>query len=517
MYHCFMKKTNKKSTVSSKTIELSVCPNSQVEYQIPSCSSDKNGIENFLDNNKKKKVIVVQGLGFVGAVMSVVCANAIDEDYAVIGVDLRTKNSYWKIASLNNGIFPLIADDPKIEQFYRNAMYKGNIYATYDEYVYSLADVIIVDIGLDVQIDHETEKDTLNYKISMSAFEDGIRAIANNCKSDALILIETTVPPGTSEKIAYPILKQGLKKRGMAENKIKLSHSSERVMPGPDYIDSIQNFYRVYAGIDKKSADAAEEFLRTIITTDKFPLTRLGSTNATEISKVLENSYRAMNIAFISEWSRFAEEAGVDLHEIINAIRLRPTHNNIMYPGIGVGGYCLTKDPLLASWSRQKLFSSDQGLEQSEQSVSINNRMPNEAFKFLVSKFPDEVKGKNICLLGVSYRGDVSDTRSSPVDLFYQNCIDSSCKVILHDPYVSYWEEKQISIQKYLGEVLRPGIDVVVISASHSIYKTRKFIDHLIIVKPKIIFDSLGILSNDNLNRLKRVSKICVIGRGDLE
>ena len=70
-------------------------------------------------------------------------------------------------------------------------------------------------------------------------------------------------------------------------------------MPGPGYIDSIQNFYRVYAGIDKKSADAAEEFLRTIITTDKFPLTRLGSTNATEISKVLENSYRAMNIAFI--------------------------------------------------------------------------------------------------------------------------------------------------------------------------------------------------------------------------
>ena len=79
-------------------------------------------------------------------------------------------------------------------------------------------------------------------------------------------------------------------------------------MPGPDYIDSIQNFYRVYSGIDKKSADETEEFLKTIISTERFPLTRLNSTNATEISKVLENSYRAMNIAFISEWSRFAEK-----------------------------------------------------------------------------------------------------------------------------------------------------------------------------------------------------------------
>ena len=511
-----MKNKNKNSSASSKDTNISVNPFSQIEYQLPKDLNDKENIDNFLDKHRKKKVIVIQGLGYVGAVMSVVCANAINDDYAVIGVDLLSKDSYWKIASINEGIFPVMADDPKIEQFYRNAMYKGNIFATFDEYAYSLADIIIIDIGLDVQINYTGKKKVLDYDADMSAFENSMRVISDNCKSDALILIETTVPPGTSEKIAYPILIEGLKKRGVTENKIKLGHSSERVMPGPDYIDSIQNFYRVYAGIDKKSADATEDFLRTIISTEKFPLTRLGSTNATEISKVLENSYRAMNIAFISEWSRFAEEAGVDLHEIIDAIRLRPTHSNIMYPGIGVGGYCLTKDPLLASWSRQKLFNS-RGLVQNEQSVNINNQMPKEAFDFLVSRFPDEVLGKNICLLGVSYRGDVSDTRSSPVDSFYQHCVDSNCNVFLHDPFVSFWKERQVRVQKYLGEVLRPGFDVVVISAGHSLYKTRKFIDHLIIVKPKIIFDSLGILSNENLNRLKRVSKVCVIGRGDLD
>ena len=82
-------------------------------------------------------------------------------------------------------------------------------------------------------------------------------------------------------------------------------------------------------------------------------MTRLSSTNSTEMAKVLENSYRAMNISFITEWSRFAEESGVNLYEVIGAIRMRPTHTNIMFPGIGVGGYCLTKDPLLASWSKK--------------------------------------------------------------------------------------------------------------------------------------------------------------------
>jgi UDP-N-acetyl-D-mannosaminuronate dehydrogenase len=122
-------------------------------------------------------------------------------------------------------------------------------------------------------------------------------------------------------------------------------------MPGPEYIESIRSFPRVYSGIDARSAGDIEPFLKTIIDTEACELTRLENTNATEMAKVLENSYRAMNIAFAVEWSRFAEEAGVNLYEIVNAIRIRKTHSNLMYPGIGVGGYCLTKDPLLASWA----------------------------------------------------------------------------------------------------------------------------------------------------------------------
>ncbi len=192
-----------------------------------------------------------------------------------------------------------------------------------------------------------------------------------------MVLVETTVPPGTSQKIVKPLLEENLQKRGLPTDKLKVGHSYERVMPGPKYIDSIQNFYRVFAGIDEKSTAATETFLRTVIRTDEYPLTQLGNTNATEMAKVLENSFRAMNIAFMVEWSRFAEEAGVDIYEVVNAIRMRPTHKNIMLPGLGVGGYCLTKDPLLASWARMNLFGSEERLLQSEKGVHINDKMPN--------------------------------------------------------------------------------------------------------------------------------------------
>ena len=120
-------------------------------YKIPKILDDTENIQEFLDRNAGKKVVVVQGLGFVGAVMSLVCANSLSEDYAVIGVDLAKQNTYWKIKSINEGVFPLIADDPKISEFFENARKKGNFLATYDPVAYQYANIIIVDINLDVE------------------------------------------------------------------------------------------------------------------------------------------------------------------------------------------------------------------------------------------------------------------------------------------------------------------------------------------------------------------------------
>ena len=486
------------------------------KYQIPSILDDKKNIDSFIDQNNEKPIIVVQGLGFVGAVMSLVCANAINGDYAVIGIDLPTKDSYWKIASINDGIFPVTSSDKKVGHFFDNAKEKNNFIATYDSYAYAKADYIIVDINLDVQKNSTEMHDLINYDVNMSGFKKAIKDIGMNCKEDVLILIETTVPPGTT-KIASAIIKSELQNRGLNDSKFKIGHSYERVMPGPNYIDSIQNFYRVYSGIDEKSADAVEVFLKTIISTDEYPLTRLINTNATEVSKVLENSYRAMNIAFIVEWSRFAEEAGVDLYEIVDAIRMRPTHKNIMLPGIGVGGYCLTKDPLLASWSKQNIINGVDNLRMSEMAVSINDKMPEYAFNFLDSFFDKGIENMKVCLLGVSYLPDVGDTRYSPVELLYKCLKKKSCSIKLHDPFISYWDELNLNVENNIN-LLNEDFDIIIFSTGHTEYKSNKYIIKEIMSKKKtFILDTIGILKKDEIDLLSTKHNVKILGRGDLK
>lgn len=487
-------------------------------YNIPEILDDKKAIDIFLESNKGKKVIVVQGLGFVGAVMSLVCANALNEEYAVIGIDLPSTQSYWKICSINEGIFPIISADKKVEEYYKKAQNKNNLFATYDTYAFSKADVIIVDINLDVQKQdgHIFSNYNVNYSVDLSGFKSAMKSIGDVCKEDALVLIETTVPPGTSI-LAKKIIQKSLKDRNKDTKKVKIGHSYERVMPGPNYIDSIQNFYRVYSGINEYSADSVEAFLKTIIRIDEYPLTRLKNTNSTEMSKVLENSFRAMNIAFIVEWSRYAEDAGVDLYEVVNAIRMRPTHKNIMLPGLGVGGYCLTKDPLLASWSKQNLIASDAPLFMSESAVTTNDRMPLYAYQLFSNFFTEENPFKEIYLLGVSYAPDVGDTRYSPVELFYNLLNQDDCIIHLNDPFVSHWEELGLDIEDNF-ENISNSLDAVIFTTGHSFYKNNKNIINMILeLDHLLIFDTVGILNEEEINKLSQKHTIKVLGRGDLK
>ena len=485
-------------------------------YPIPMKIDDKCAIEQFLVRNSNKKIVVVQGLGFVGAVMSLVCSNALTEEYAVIGVDLANENTYWKIKSINDGVFPLIADDPKIAEFFDNAKAKGNFLATYDPVAYQYADVIIVDINLDVQKKSFEKGGLKDFDVNLNGFKAAIRSIARNCQDGVLILVETTVPPGTCDQVVKPIIEEELVKRELTLKNYRLGHSYERVMPGPQYIDSIREFPRVYAGVNETSADAVEEFLKTIIDISKCDLTRLEHTNATEMAKVLENSYRAMNIAFAVEWSRFAEEAGVDLYAMVNAIRARPTHANLMYPGIGVGGYCLTKDPLLASWARKTHFGSTSDLEMSIYGVSVNDQMPKFAFNRLVQVFGD-VSGKKVTFLGVSYRGDVGDTRFTPVEPLVEMVRETGAEIVLHDPFVSYWEEQKCNVESDLNAVLDSTTDLIVVSAGHSQYKLESTIDKLMALNPALIYDTIGLFGKEQLLTLQSKHKVSVLGRGDLK
>ncbi len=480
--------------------------------------NDIDAIDAFLALHPGKKVVVIQGLGFVGAVMSLVVANALTEEYAVIGVDILSESSYWKIDSINRGQFPIKADDPKIEQFFQKARDKRNLYATFDSYAYSKADVIIVDINLDVK-KHASEINELEgYEVNLDSFRSAMETIGRHCKPDCLVLVETTVPPGTCRHIVRPIIEDGLRSRSLATDAIKIGHSYERVMPGPNYIDSIQNFYRVFSGVDEKSKRATEGFLRTVISTKEFPLTELGSTNATEMAKVLENSYRAMNIGFMVEWSRFAEEAEVDLFEVVKAIRMRPTHKNIMLPGIGVGGYCLTKDPLLASWSKQNLFGSKEGLKQSENGVRTNDLMPYYAYQQMKKHFGRPLSGAKVLLLGVSYLNDVGDTRYTPVEILHGCLTADGADVICHDPFIEYWDEKRLEISQDLDAVMKSQYDAIVVSTGHSLYKDNAKLRQAICENRcgMLLFDTIGIFGSKEIAELQQSVQVKVLGRGDL-
>ena len=292
------------------------------------------------------------------------------------------------------------------------------------------------------------------------------------------------------------------KARGLSINNFKLGHSYERVMPGPNYVNSIKNFYRVYSGINDRSADAVEKFLKTIISTDEYPLTRLKNTESTEMAKVLENSYRAMNISFVIEWSRFAENSGVDLYEVVDAIRLRPTHANLMYPGIGVGGYCLTKDPLMASWSSEKFFDIDLGLKSSVKAVENNDKMPMFCFEFvrniLKNHDPDSSK---IGLLGVAYGPGIGDTRFSPVEDFYKRLSKSFDNIKCQDPYVSFWPELNLKIETKIENFMNNIFDVLIITTGHKDYLKEDSIYNLINLASKemIIIDTVGLLEQKKL------------------
>ncbi len=496
-------------------MSFSINPITQNKHEIPESLDDSKRICDFLSKNNGKKVVVVQGLGFVGAVMSLVCANAVNEEYAVIGVDLANENTYWKIKSINDGVFPLIADDPKIETFFNKTKEKGNFLATFDPIAYKFADIVIVDINLDVQKNSNNNGVLKDFDVNLDGFQSAIKSIGAHCKEEVLLLVETTVPPGTCEQVVKPVIEDELMKRGLSTDRYYLGHSYERVMPGPEYIDSIREFPRVYSGCNEVSADAIESFLKTIIDTSVCDLTRLNHTNATEMAKVLENSYRAMNIAFAVEWSRFAEEAGVDLYSMVDAIRVRETHANLMYPGIGVGGYCLTKDPLLASWARKSFFGSKSDLKMSINGVSTNDQMPIFAFNRLVEVFGD-LNDIKVAFLGISYRGDVGDTRFTPVEPLVEMVRQSGAQIQLHDPFVTFWEEQNCTVEANLDAILTSKLDLVIISSGHSEYKLESTIKNLMALNSLFIYDTIGLFNKQQLVTLQNKHKISVLGRGDI-
>jgi len=462
--------------------------------------------------NKHLKNVCVQGLGYVGSATMAAVSSARDKFgkpiYNVIGLDLKNEEGEKKIFSFNKGNFPFVSADNKMKTFIKKAFLEKRLFATSDVDYFAIADVVLVNVALDIS--YKRKKSYVDF----SRFDDAIRTIASKINSKCLVIVETTVLPGTCEKRVLPIMKDVFIKRKLDDKKIMVAHSYERVMPGPNYIDSIINNYRVYSANNSKSERKCKQFFKSFINTSKYPLTKLSSMTSSETAKIVENSYRAVNIAFIEEWARFAETIGVNSFEIIEAIRKRPTHNNIRQPGFGVGGYCLTKDPYFGILSAKQLFKiKNLKFPFSEMGVHINSKMPQENIKLLKNKIKS-FEGKKILLLGASYRPEVDDLRNSPSETFIRKVLKLGAVVDIHDPYVKKWEKFKIKIFNKMPKANK--YDAIVLAVAHKFYFNFNFARW--VGKNKIIFmDANNILSDKIYNQLiKNGNKVLVTGRGDI-
>jgi len=383
--------------------------------------------------------------------------------YDVIGVDLPNDQGTRRVDDINKGVFPFPTSDSRLVDAILKAVRRGNLKATTDASCYANADVVIVDVHLDIPyLDSEPELDFTHFK-------NALRTIGERIKEGALVIVETTVPPGTCEHVVVPTLSEELRKRGMPPGSILVAHSYERVMPGEHYLESITDFWRVYSGHTDEAADACAAFLSSVINVEKYPLTRLSSTVASETAKVMENCYRAMNIAFLDEWTKYAESVGIDMFEVVDAIRVRPTHSNIRFPGLGVGGYCLTKDPMFAPAAAKQLFNKDLEFPFSRMAVKINHQMPLHAVVRLKAMLSGSLAGKRILVCGISYRPDVGDTRNSPSETLVRELLKDRAEVVVHDPYVGYWDELEMGVLEELPGA--QGFDACVFAVAHRQYR----------------------------------------------
>ena len=394
-----------------------------------------------------QEIVVVMGVGFVGAVMAAIVADAVNEDGMsskfVIGMQRPSTRSYWKIPTLNKGISPVKAEDPEVDSLIRRCVLdKKTLTATYTYDVLKLADVVIIDVQLDY-IKNEIGN-VRSGSVEMSALEDSFDIIAHRIKPDALVLIETTVAPGTTEQIAFPLMKKIFRSRGI-ESAPLLAHSYERVMPGRNYVASVRDFWRVCSGVNEVSTGRVVKFLNEVLNTKDFPLTVLDRPIESETAKIVENSYRATVLAFMDEWSKFAERNGIDIVKVINAVRVRPTHSNLIFPGPGIGGYCLPKDGGLGVWAyRHVLGFEDNLFRMTPLAIDINDTRALHAAQFVRDAMRNmnlPIAGAEILILGASYREDVGDTRFSGSELMVRRLADMGADIRVHDPYVDQWWE----------------------------------------------------------------------------
>ena len=373
--------------------------------------------------------VAVIGLGYVGLPLAIESAKA---DYSTIGFEIDLD----RIRNLNLGISYLedIDDDSLKDQ-----IGSGKFRASQDFSEINQADVVVICVPTPL-LD--------NHKPDLSAVQSAVNSIAKYLTKGQLVILESTVEPETTRKFLVPLLEKG---SGLKSEEFDVVFSPERIDP-TNKKWTLKNTPKIVAGLTNKAGTRAADFYSKFIDN----VIVVESLEVAETAKLLENSFRLVNISFVNEISIFCQKLGIDVNAVINAASTKPYGFMPFYPSIGVGGHCIPVDPLYLANKAREIGAPTRFIDLADQ---INQEMPG----YFVGRAEEKLgglKNKRVLVVGVSYKPNVADVRESPVEALINGLKQKGAQVSWHDDLVKAWNgEKSVALSN--------NFDLAIIATPH--------------------------------------------------
>jgi UDP-N-acetyl-D-mannosaminuronic acid dehydrogenase len=433
-------------------------------------------------NNKDKKVAVI-GMGYVGIPAAVLLADA---GYDVTGIQRRSKRSGWKIDWLNEGRCPIGGNEPELSEILSRVVTNGKFRVTDDYSVLKTVDFILIDVQTPTDDSHIPRYESL---------KEVCHNIGGFLSPGKVVIIESTVAPGTTQYLVKQILEQESRLIAGLPDGFGLCFSYERVMVGR-LIHNIREYPKIVGGIDNETTRIAMEMYKSIVKggvhgTD--PMTA-------EVAKTVENAYRDVQIAFANEVALLCESLGIDVYNVrkfVNGLPNDPSDphanpvRNMHSPGAGVGGHCLPKDTWLLMYGYGEYAKHKNQYPSSilADARHLNDWMPIHMVDLLESALNEvgkELKGAIICVLGYAFIENSDDPRNTPTVPLLKELAKRGATYRIHDPFIK--EDEGYHIEQNLTTALK-NADAIVLMTKHDQYKTITPVKLKSLLRTRIVID----------------------------
>ncbi len=416
----------------------------------------------------RQAVVTVMGLGYVGLPLAL---GFTEKGFKVTGYDIDTE----RINKIKEGV-SYVDDIPSNDV--KKMIRTGRFQATSEEGALSASDIVIVCVPTPLS---KTKDPDVSFIIRSS------RSIAKHIRTGQLIIVESTTYPGTTRELVLPMLeKKGLK----CGKNFFLAFSPERIDPG-NWAHGLRNIPKLVGGIDDKSAELAKLLYSAVV---KKVIT-VSNAETAEVTKLLENTFRSVNIGLVNEFAVLCNRFKIDVWEVIEAAKTKPFGFMPFYPGPGIGGHCIPADPVYLSWKARKIGFETKMIDMA---VKTNHNMPVyvvQRIKDILSARGKKIKNSSILLVGVTYKKDIGDLRDSPALEIIKKLRKEKVNVNYHDRYAPCLKLPYLKMRSVeLKPVFLKAQDIAVIVTDHNDTDYKK-----ILKNTDIVFDTRNVLGRKGL------------------